>query len=127
MTRVRDKVGTKASIRVAIEKLKNSGSSISISAVAKEASIQPSTIHKVYPDEAEEIRVLMGRGVRQQRDRKQAELSAAHATVRELSAKVLQLEKDLGNLASINYSQRHRIERLEAVQRGEIVNIDSKL
>lgn len=127
MNRTRDKEATKAALRAAILKAKNHGLCISISSVARDASIAPSTIHKVYPDIAEEIRELTGRSTRAQRNMKNAELTSAKSTIRDLRGQCLQFEHDLRKLASINYALKQRVERLEALHRVEGPANESKL
>jgi hypothetical protein len=55
---------------------------LSISSVAVEAGIAPSTIHTRYPDIAELIREKIGKGVRTQRDRKASALMYTRARLR---------------------------------------------
>ena len=121
MTRSRNKDVTGLALRAAMLKVKNLGLVMSISAVAREAAVAPSTIHKVYPDLAEEIRAVIGRSTRQQRNKMQEALIISQKTSKELRLHVLQLESDLAKLASLNYGLKQRIELLEAEQRGKVV------
>lgn len=121
MTHARDKSATKSAIEKAILKVQNLRLPMSISAVAREVGIKPSTIHKVYPDCAEQIRALMGRSTREQRNKKHEALTAAKATIRELREQVEVLERDCAKLASINYAQKQELARLEAMASGKVV------
>lgn len=75
---------------------------LNISNVAKEAGITPATIHNVYPEIAEQIRVLMGKSSRAQRDQKQGELTEARRKNRSLREENSLLVRQLTELASEN-------------------------
>ncbi len=88
-----------------------SGTRLSISAVAREAGIDPATIHTAYPDIAELIRKMMGRETRAQRDSKASELREARRQMGDLRAEVAALKQELTALAS-----RHATLLIEAQQ-----------
>jgi AcrR family transcriptional regulator len=112
--RRRDKGKTKTELQLAILRVKNKGLKMSIAAVASEAGVNPSLIHNMYPDLAEEIRAQMGRATRQQRDEKAAELADLRQTLRELRKELQAAKWDIDKLASINESLRDEIDLLRA-------------
>lgn len=111
-TRNRDK--TREALQYAILRVRNSGRRISISAVAAEAGVSPGLVHNTYPDVAEEIRAMMGRSTRQQRDAKGAELTAAKSRMRELRNELAAVQADVAKLASINETLRQELAILRA-------------
>ncbi|WP_261514412.1 TetR family transcriptional regulator, partial [Burkholderia multivorans] len=72
--RRRSRGKTREELQLAMLRVKNKGLKLSISAVATEAGVSAGLIHNTYPDIAEEIRAQVGRGTRQQRDAKVAEV-----------------------------------------------------
>lgn len=121
MKSVRNKVATEAALRQAIQRLQTSGASVTISAVAREASKTPSTIHHVYPNIAEEIRKLGGVDARSKSEKLSSELLSAQATIRELQAEVRQLKLDFAKLASIKYAEMHNARIQDAIKSGNVV------
>ena len=100
--RTRDKVQTAHALRLALLRVKNKGKKISISSVAAEAGVDPSLIHHVYSDLAEEIRSLAGKGTRSSRDQKHRELVEARRRISELNADIQVLLAELAMAASLN-------------------------
>jgi len=88
---------------------------VSISAVAEEAGVTPALIHNRYPDLAEKIREHAGRDTRRQRDDKHTELQAAKLVARDLRRRLVELESDLAQLASINAALRIDNDELHAM------------
>lgn len=66
--RTRGRASTAQELQTALLRVKDKGLKISITAVAAEAGVVPSLIHNTYPDIAEQIRGLVGRTARRQRD-----------------------------------------------------------
>jgi len=56
----RDRDATAPALRHAVLSVKNKGKRVSIAAVAREAGVDPSLVHHVYHDIAEEIRTIAG-------------------------------------------------------------------
>ena len=109
-------------LRLAIRRLETgrvrvvpSGTRMSISAVAREAGIDPATIHTTYPDIAERIRALMGRETRAQRDAKATALSKSRAVSADLRAEVESLRLQLATVASRYASALITIDQLRAL------------
>ncbi len=93
---------------------------MSISAVALEAGVTPPTIHNVYPDLAEKIRLEMGRGTRQQRDAKAAELKSFKRRNAELRVELEEAKADIAKLASLNETLRGENVQLRAQLDGKL-------
>lgn len=109
-----DRVKTATALRYAMLRVKNAGRRISIKAVAEEARVDPSLVHHVYPDIAEEIRAISGRGSRAQRDKKHVELAQARFRVRELTEDVATLLAELTEIASLNLALESQVQELKA-------------
>ncbi|WP_434032976.1 TetR family transcriptional regulator [Cupriavidus sp. a3] len=118
--RPRDREMTLASLKLARTRVREKGVRMSISAVALEAGVTPPTIHNVYPDFAEEIREEMGRGTRQQRDAKAAELKDARRRNVELRKENIEAKGDIARLASLNETLRDENARLRAQLDGKL-------
>ncbi len=75
---------------------------LSIASLAHEASVSPSTIHNRYPDIAAQIRALMGKDSRTQRNEMQGRLNKSLETIRQLRRDTASLERQIKALASEN-------------------------
>ncbi len=117
-SRRRDKGTTAVALRNALLLVKNSGHRVSIKAVAEEAGVDPSLVHHVYPDIAEEIRSIAGRSTRTQRDSKHADLVKARTQIRELRQEVATLLTELADAASLNLTLLEQLKDLRAGQTG---------
>lgn len=62
--KARNRQNTVEEIRQAIAQVQAGQGKVSISAVAKMAGVTPALIHNTYPDLAEKIRGLVGKGTR---------------------------------------------------------------
>ncbi|MGF6758291.1 TetR family transcriptional regulator [Paraburkholderia sp. GAS42] len=118
--RPRNRDKTKEELQSAVLRVKNKGLKMSISAVAAEAGASPSLIHNTYPDPAEDIRALVGRSTRHQRDIKAAELAEARAEPKELREQLKAAQSDIATLASINETLRDEITSLQAQVAGKV-------
>jgi len=119
----RNREKTKEGLEAAILRIKNKGLKLSIKAVAEEAGVDPSLVHNTYPDIAEEIRAMVGKASRKQRDAKHQELLDARKLNRELQAQVTTLTSDLNELASVNLTLLERVQTLEAEVAGKVAQI----
>lgn len=124
--RIRSREKTRQELQLAMLRVKNKGVRMSISAVATEAAVTPGLIHNTYPDIAEEIRALMGRSTRQQRDTKAAELIKARASLQELRGELEAANADLIKLASVNQTLHVEVERLRAAVAGKVVVLPAR-
>ncbi|QIN67968.1 hypothetical protein SBC1_80150 (plasmid) [Caballeronia sp. SBC1] len=75
-----DRERTLTELQLALSRLQRASKKVSISAVAKEAKVTPALIHNTYPDFAEQVRVLINKSTRAQRDNKHQELQLQRAT-----------------------------------------------
>ncbi len=113
--RRRSREKTREELQLAMLRVKNKGLKLSISAVAAEAGVSAGLIHNTYPDIAEEIRALMGRKIRQQRDDMAKELAEAKQRMRELREDLDTALKDLAKTASINETLRAELATFRAI------------
>ncbi|MBF5008761.1 TetR family transcriptional regulator [Burkholderia pseudomultivorans] len=119
--RRRSRVKTREELQLAMLRVKNKGLKLSISAVATEAGVSAGLIHNTYPDIAEEIRAQVGRGTRQQRDTKAAEVKKVRAQLKILRAERDAALADVARLASINETLRQEVAKLQAVTVGKVI------
>jgi len=119
--RRRSRVKTREALQLAMLRLKNKGLKLSISAVATEAGVSAGLVHNTYPDIAEEIRAQVGRGTRQQRDAKAAEVKKVRQQLKILRAERDAALADVARLASINETLRQEVATLQAAASGKIV------
>ena len=75
---------------------------ISISALAEEAGVSDSTIHNRYPQIAAEVREIIGKAHKAQRDEKNEKLKSEKSKNRELREYIEKLEEDIRKLTSVN-------------------------
>lgn len=118
--RPRSREKTRDELRLAILRVKNKGLKLSISAVAAEAGVSAGLIHNTYPDIAEEIRALLGRKIRQQRDDMAKELADAKRRMRELREELDSALADLAKTASINETLRTELVTLRAIATSNV-------
>ncbi|MCA8205106.1 TetR family transcriptional regulator [Burkholderia sp. AU33545] len=119
--RRRSRARTREELQLAILRVKNKGLKLSISAVATEAGVSAGLIHNTYSDIAEEIRAQVGRGTRQQRDAKAAEVKKIRAQLKILRAERDAALADVARLASINETLRQEVAILQAASCGKVV------
>ncbi|MBT5229537.1 MAG: TetR family transcriptional regulator [Methylococcales bacterium] len=97
---------------------------ISISALAEEAGVSDSTIHNRYPEIAAEVREIIGKEHKTQRDEKNLKLKGEKSKNRELRAYIEQLESDIRKLTSINATLGDENAQLKAeLASGNVVRI----
>lgn len=98
---------------------------ISISALAEEASVSDSTIHNRYPEIAAEVREMIGKAHKVQRDEKNEKLKSEKSKSKELREYIEQLEADIRKLTSINATLSNENAQLKAeVASGKVVRIN---
>ena len=100
--RKRDRERTQFDLQQALQRLQKRGEKITLAAVSKEAGVSPALIHNRYFNFAEELRVIIGKGLRKQRDDKASELRQAKERVKELNQLVITQNDQITKLASIN-------------------------
>ncbi|MCA8102935.1 coiled-coil domain-containing protein [Burkholderia contaminans] len=119
--RRRSRAKTREELQLAIRRVTNKGLKLSISAVATEAGVSAGLVHNTYPDIAEEIRAQVGRGTRQQRDAKAAEVKEVRARLKTLRTERDAALTDVARLASINETLRQEVAMLRAAASGKMV------
>ncbi len=87
-----DKLSTRERIEKAIEEMRDAGSRMTISGVAREAGVSNATIHNRYPDLASRIRELSGKAA--QLDAK-AMLSKRRGTIKRVDEQQRALRNEL--------------------------------
>ena len=112
---------TRKSLQLAIRRVETrrvrkirKGRALSIAAVAEEAGLDPSTIHTRYPDIADQIRTLMNKEVRDQRDEVRLKLKQERAKNRQLRSEIVDLEHALQVYAEENARLTLENQRLKA-------------
>jgi AcrR family transcriptional regulator len=125
---------TETSLRNALIRLKHGRPKIvdkkrkiSISALAEEAGVSDSTIHNRYPEIAAEVRELIGKEHKAQRDDKHEALKSEKAKGRTQRDSIEMLESDIRKLTSINATLLHENSRLRAeLESPNVVRIGRK-
>ena len=121
--RQRDREKTTFELRLALNRLQKRGAKITIAGVAKEAGVTPSLLHLRYPDIAEEIRSLLGKASRAQRDTKHELLMIEREKNRHLRLQIEGLMVELTDLASVNESLRAELVMQKAIATGKVAKI----
>jgi len=99
---------------------------ISISALAEEAGVSDSTIHNRYPEVAAEVREIIGKEHKTQRE-KNEQLKSEKLKNKELREYIEQLESDIRRLTSINATLNNENAQLKAeMASGKVVRINQK-
>lgn len=117
---------TRKSLQLAIRRVETGrvrkirkGRGISITAVAEEAGLDDSTIHSRYPDIADQIRTLMNKDVRNQRDGFRDKLKKERAKNRLLRSEIADIEHLLTVFAEENTRLELENQQLKAVSRSQ--------
>lgn len=98
---------------------------ISISALAEEAGVSDSTIHNRYPEIATEVREIIGKEHKSQRDDKNEKLKSEKTKNKKLREYSQQLESDVRKLTSINATLSSENAQLKAeMASGKVVRIN---
>lgn len=118
--RPRSRDRTAQELQYAILRVKNKGTRMSIRAVALEAGVDPSLLHNTYPDIAEEIRSLVGRGTRRQRDEARADVTALRRHLRNVTVERDELKKAMAVLVSVNLALNNQLAELKAETDGKL-------
>ena len=121
-TATRSRKQTEKRLREAIDQLQKLGTKVSISAVAKAAEVTPALIHNTYPDIAEQIRGVIGKSTRLQRDTKHEALVKERERSRDLRAEVERLRLEAAKLASINLTLLSKLAVYGETAKGKVVS-----
>ena len=118
--RRRDKSDTLFGLRLALSRLQRRGEKITLAAVSKEAGVSSGLIHNRYPDFAEEVRALIGKALRKQRDDKADQLRQARERIKELNQLVATQNQQLCQLASVNEMLTKELAIQKAIAEGKV-------
>lgn len=118
--RKRDRESTLGELQLALHRLQRDGKKVTLRAVAVEANVSPSLLNNRYPDFAEQVRAIVGKAVRQQRNEKADLLLKEKEKNRQLRELVdIQLQ-EITKLASVNESLRMELVLHKAIAAGKV-------
>ncbi len=118
--RRRDRKCTLSELDAALQRLQTRGEKITLAAVSKEAGVSPALMHNRYPDFAERVRAVIGKGLRKQRDDKATELIRAKERIKELNELVSTQHEEIIRLASVNEMLVKEMAILKAIADGKV-------
>lgn len=118
--RQKNRERTLADLQVAFKTLQGSGQKITLKAVADLAKVSPSLLNHRYPDFAEQVRGLVGRTIRQQRNEKADLLVKEREKNRQLRTLVDSQLMEITRLASVNESLRQDLMVQRAIAEGKV-------
>ena len=117
--RKRDRDATLHQLKLALSRVQGRGK-VTLKAVAEEAKVSPPLINNRYPDFAEQVRAIMGKAVRQQRNDKAELLIAEREKNRKLRELLDSQLAEITKLASVNEALRMEIALLKAIAEGKV-------
>lgn len=120
-TRIRDRERTLNELRLALHRMHRAGKKITITGVAVEAKVTPALLHNRYPDFAEEIRHIMGKGTREQRSEKHTLLQQEREKNRKLRGMIDSQLEEIRKLASVNEALRAELALQKSIADGKVV------
>lgn len=118
--RKRDRERTLSELKLSLLRLQEAGKKVTLQAVANEAKVSPSLLNNRYPDFAEQVRAIMGKTVRQQRNEKADLLAKEKEKNRKLREQVDSQLVEIIRLASVNESLRAELALQKAIAEGKI-------
>lgn len=118
--RKRDRERTLSELSLALKRLQGVGKKVTLRAVAEEAKVSPSLLNNRYPDFAEQVRAIMGKALRQQRNEKADLLVAEREKNRKLRELVGSQLVEITRLASVNESLRTELVLQKAIAEGRV-------
>ncbi|MGN6259953.1 MAG: TetR family transcriptional regulator [Ralstonia sp.] len=122
--KTRNRKRTLEELNKALSRLQRSGEKITLKAVADEAGVSAPLLNNRYPDFAEQVRAIVGKSVRQQRNKK-ADLLTQE---REKNHKLRELNKsqlvEIVRLASVNEALRAEIALCKAIAENKVTKAD---
>jgi len=118
--RKRDRERTLSDLKSALVRLQRAGKKVTLRAVAQEAKVSPSLLNNRYPDFAEQVRAIMGKTVRQQRNEKADLLTKEREKNRKLRELVDSQLVEITRLASVNEALRAELALQKAVADGKV-------
>lgn len=118
--RRRDRERTLHELNLALIRLQRRGEKVTLKAVADEAKVSPPLINNRYPDFAEQVRAVMGKAVRQQRNETADLLVKEREKNRQLRELVSSHLVEITRLASVNEALRAELALQKAIAEGKV-------
>ena len=118
--RRRDRERTLHELNLALMRLQRRSEKITLKAVADEAQVSPPLINNRYPDFAEQVRAVMGKAVRQQRNETAELLVQEREKSRQLRELVSSQLVEITRLASVNEALRAELALQKAIAEGKV-------
>lgn len=118
--RRRDRERTLHELNLALIRLQRRGEKVTLKAVADEARVSPPLIHNRYPDFAEQVRAIMGRAVRRQRNETVELLVKEREKSHQLRELVSSQLVEITRLASVNEALRAELALQKAIAEGKV-------
>lgn len=118
--RKRGREDTLHQLNLALSSLQSRGVKVTLKAVADEAKVSPPLINNRYPDFAEQVRAIMGKTIRQQRNNKADLLVEEREKNRKLRELVSCQLVEITKLASVNEALRVEMSLLQAIADGKV-------
>lgn len=123
-SRTRNRKRTLEELNQALSRLQRNGEKITLKAVADEAGVSAPLLNNRYPDFAEQVRVIIGKSVQQQRDKKADRLTQEREKNRELRELNKSQLAEIKKLASINEALRVEIALCKAIAESKVTRGD---
>lgn len=118
--RKRDRERTLHQLNLALIRVQRRSEKVTLKAVADEAKVSPPLINNRYPDFAEQVRAIMGKTIRQQRNDKADLLIKEREKTRKLRELVDSQLVEITRLASVNETLRTEMALLKAIAEGKV-------
>lgn len=118
--RKRDREHTLSELKHALKRLQGAGKKVTLRAVAEEAQVSPALLNNRYPDFAEQVRAIIGKTVRQQRNEKADLLIKERKRNHQLRELVESQLVEITRLASVNESLRAELALQKAIAEGKV-------
>lgn len=118
--RKRDRERTLHQLNLALIRVQRRGEKVTLKAIADEANVSPPLINNRYPDFAEQVRAVMGKAIRQQRNEKTDRLVKEREKNRKLRELVDNQLVEITKLASVNETLRTEMALLKAIAEGKV-------
>jgi AcrR family transcriptional regulator len=123
-SRTRNRKRTLEELNQALSRLQRNGRKITLKAVADEAGVSAPLLNNRYPDFAEQVRAIIGKSVRQQRNKKADLLTQEREKNRELRELNKSQLSEITKLASINEALRAEIVLCKAIAENKVIRGD---
>jgi len=104
--------------------LQRNGEKITLKAVADEAGVSAPLLNNRYPDFAEQVRAIIGKSVRQQRNKKADLLTQEREKNRKLRELINSQLVEITRLASVNEAMRIEMSLHKAIAENKVTKGD---